>query len=322
MPNPLRTPTISPNNLISSAVSQVDQFRELFFQLKELFVQAGGTILLSNGGGVAGAGDNIANAAAVTTGLAGTGAWYVVEFANLGGSAFRLLAYVNDNAAPFQSVAFRGGSGTWAGGTTGSLPTLTGVAFGAHAYNQMHFSTTAVNVRWSTWFTANVGGAQSIKFGAKEGGSGQWSTWLVLGANSDLSGGGIGFDRWYMFIPGSGVPLSSISFINGIASWEGATSGGAASSSPVASARIWDISTSWPNGLNMQARQNLDSVLLGQPGATGLRELGLLVDTYAIPVNSTFGLWSDNQEAIDGQAFQRKNMGVVAEYWPAGADLL
>lgn len=322
MVNPLRTPTISPNNLISSATAHTVQLQTLAFELKQLLVAAGATILISNGGGTAGAGDNIPNAAAVTTGLAGTGCWFVAEFANLGGAALRILFNVNDNAAPIQSVQWRAGDATWTGGSTTTLPTVnTGFATTAHTMT-LHPFVTAVNVRWTSWRTANAAGAQTIRFAVKEGGVSQWATYIVISGNTDLSGGGIGFARWWMFIPNSTSPLTGTTLITATTAFEGVNSGSTASAQPRASTRIWDISTSWVNGLNMQSRENLDPILLGSPSAAGSREMGSMVDTYAIPVLSTFGIWSDSAEATAGQPFQRKNMGVIADYWPAGIDIL
>ena len=268
----------------------------------------------------AGAADLIRSAPEVSTGLAGVGSWFVVSFANLGGGTVRFLLNVNDNAAPIQAVQHRGGNATWTGATADSLPTVgTGFAYTTVAIATYHPFSDLRNLRWSSWRTTAVSGAQSIRFVLKEESVAFVQMIFDLSGNSDASGGGVGSERWALYFhsaAASDVLTRTLLVAN--SNWRALAAGGASTIQPQAASALWELSTLWTAGLDTAGRQNNQTPLIGQDN-TGGRLIGAWIDVSAIPTLAGFGLWADSSESAQSQ--RRKNFGDVAFYWPAGIDI-
>jgi hypothetical protein len=315
MPVASRPPIISPNNAISNALTHTEQFQELFFQVKSWMVAAGATIESSNGGGVAGAGDNIANAAAVTMGAAGTGAWFVALFSagTISNSEHRVLFYVDDATDPRQLVGIRAGPGTASGGSTSALPTLAGHWHVARTFN-LHPFTTAQNLRWSSWRTASPN--RPYAFIVKQEGVGQAASVIFCISNTDASGGGSGNERWAWFVNGSGNPLTNSAMGNST-SFLSINAAGSADATTIMAASIWSIASTWASGLDGFGNAHPQPPLVGQTPVDG-RTIGVAVDMYALPQNLSFGLLIDQAEVAASQDPLRVCFGDVALYWPNG----
>lgn len=319
MPVPAtRTPTLSVNNQILSSVAHTDQFRELFYQLKVWLVASGGTILRSNGGGTASAADNIPNAAAVTVGATGTGAWFVVEFAvnTVSDSVHRKLVYVNAPSNPRRAIEIIEGPGAWTGGTTSALPTNSDGLITAAVQYDLHPSASAVNLRWSSsrttspnrpaWFLVKEEGVSEAGF-----------IWLVLSNTGD---NGSGAERWASFMTTAAIGTQ----MNAAAYWKGFTASGSAEELTVAASNIWILGANWANGLSSGALANPDIIRVGQ-AASGGRQLGTFVDVYGLPPLFPFGLIVDSSESAQNPrrvSFGNGSITSFSLYWPNGTLVL
>lgn len=319
MPNPTRTPTISPNNLIAIATAHTTQFQTLFYNFKVLCVDSGATISLSNGtvSGVAtyGASDNIPNVAGVTLGAAGTGAWFVATWSNLGGQAISLLFAVSASADPRRNIQYAIGPGPFTGGSTSALPTFTAGTASALATLALHPFTTARNLRYTTWRTANASGAQSIRFLVKEEGTGVEASncfFITIEGNTDSDGGGSQNQRWFAF--------ASVSLTSSMATGGGVSVNTSGTTAVVAigQSALWSIATSWTNGQDQANNECLQPILVGCNSAAG-RLFGTWVDVYAIPALSALGVFLSTAES--GQTYRRIAIGDYGFYWPTGTAL-
>lgn len=318
MPNPSRTPTISPNNAVLNSLTHTEQFQEFFIRVKEWLVAAGGTVLISNGGGVAGSGDNIGTTRSnVTLGTSGSGAWVVVEFASttIANSTHRVLFYVNDSSDPRQFAEWRQGPGSWSGGSTSALPTLSGVATIAHSFT-LHPLTTSQNMRWSSWRTTSPNRPQ--RFMIKQEGSIGVLMILDFVSNTDSDGGGAGNERWATMINGTTSDSNSAAVSGNPTFWNALNASGSTDVSTEGNASIWDAGSAWTSGLDGFGNAHPQPVLVGQTPADG-RILGIWVDTFAIPQNFGFGIRIDDSET--GQTYQRYGFGDFSYYWPAGVTI-
>jgi hypothetical protein len=252
-------------------------------------------------------------------GLAGAGWWYVVRFDNLGGGTVRFLWEANDNTAPFQAIQHRGGNATWTGGHVSALPTVaTGFAYGNAGQTAFHPYTDARNVRYSSWRTTNSAGAQSIRWMVKESGVNSAALVIDIEGNTGASGGGIGNERWWIYSASTSGPFDEGSFESATV-FNSLNSGGSATAGTRAAASLWDLGSAWTSGLDVNGRENLQPMVIGQTPAAG-RVLGFWVDVWAIPQNSGWGTWADSSESA--QTYQRKNFDDCALFWPAGLDIL
>lgn len=316
-----RTWTITVNQSVPNTLTHTEQFQEEFFQLKQLIEDSGATIERSNGGGTASAADNLPDRTAVTLGAAGSGAWYVAGWSNLGGAAVRCLIAVDDASDPRQQIEYRCGNATWTGGTTSALPTVnTGFAFATVDISGFMPYTSVQNAYWNSWRSTNASGAQSIRFLYKQAGSvctsGSVCTLFVVEGNTNADGGGtVAVERWAV---GSISQFSSAAFQN--SAWlNGLTPAGSALETKLTAASIWSIGASWTSGINVAGNQTTQGLLIGTQAASG-RTLGVWVDVHALPQLAVQGVYTDSTESAQNP--RRMNFGPVSFYWPLATSVL
>jgi len=252
-------------------------------------------------------------------GLAGAGWWYVVRFDNLGGGIVRFIFEANDNTAPYQAAQHRGGNATWTGGHVSALPTTaSGFAYANVGQSSFVPFNDVRNVRYSSWRTTNASGAQSIRWMIKESGVNSAALVIDIEGNTNASGGGIGNERWWIYSASTSGPFDQGS-LESATVFNALNSGGSATAGTRAGASLWALGSAWTSGLDVNGRENLQPLVVGQTSAAG-RMMGAWIDAWAIPQLSAFGTWADSTESA--QTYRRKNFDDIALFWPAGLDIL
>lgn len=311
MPNPVRAHTIVPNVQLAQATTTL-MMQAAFLVAHNLAKAAGWAVQRTNGGGTAGSGDRILVSTDVTIGAAGTGAWaYYTQ--TIGGDAMSMLLFVDDGAGAIQQIGFRLASGTYSGGNTTTLPTLSGgVETTTRNINLLPFTSDGIVGRYSTWRSTNG----SFRMVVKEQGASFTNSWLECFANTDGDGGGQGNFRVALFGCATATGTNCVTFANLIASanWRAITPSGLAVQTTVGESALGRIAGSWTGGHDAFGNLPFSPVIVAATGASG-RSMGPNVDVYCVPANAPYGETDSNES---GQVQQRKAFGDLAWYWPTG----
>jgi hypothetical protein len=315
MPNPSRTWTIAINQTFSTAVDQQVQFREACYALKVLMVAAGWTVTRSSDGTTAGAADYWTSAAALEINTSGSGAWVTLTSpVGWASATASIVLYINNASADTtpQTMAIRGTTGTYSGGSVSALPTASATETAVSATPNILGHATVVDARYSTWRSSRG----DVMFAVKTAGVSGFTAFVCINSNAAGNGGGRGDNRWWITqITNSSDCLTRAVLISG--SYTGSLASGGSAVGPVlmASGVAWSA-TGWTSGLDYSGETVMSIVEATTNETLTGRQLGQWIDTYAVPTSLAFGVLDDSETA---QTQRRVCVGDIAIYAPTAS---
>ncbi len=317
MVNPVRTPTISPNNAFSNQSDQQVQYREVVFNFAQALINSGGggTVTRSSTGTTAGDGNLWTAATDIGIDTSGNGAWIAISLGgNYGGSTLHALLYTNNASADTtpQRVDLVYSTEAYSGGSSSTLPTTAGVQTTVEDMNLIPW-TTVTTGRWSSWYTA----AGDMMFGVKEEGGNMWRSFTMLFAFTDSDGGGQGSYRFANYHNHSTTETLSHINLASSANWRGFVAGGTAIATIISNSSIFSSTIAWTGGVTFDGSIVDDVINIFGIAANDGRLVGQPPDVYAIQDNFPFGGLDD---AEDGQTFRRvSSSGGIMIYFPTAS---